>query len=403
MAFAAWQATIVDDSGNVVPNAAIEVLREVAGQPPAQCYSDRNGSTPIGSTFNADSDGFVRFFVAGGAYQITATSGAFSRVWRYVAIGRASESDGGVVPTSVSTAWAFDSSTTDADPGSGEFRLNNATPASATAIYVDNNNVGGNDVTAWLATLDDSGDGTVRGLLTICDPEQPTEVFRIYAVSGTVGGASDSPDPGYRTLAVTHIAGAGSFTAGAEYSFSFSPRGPAGEGSGDVSSSLTLTAGAGLTGGGDLSTNRTFDVGAGTGIVANANDVAVDKASDANVRAAASNKVITSDLLESAAAFVALTDAATVALDWDAGVNFSLQLTTNRALGNPTNGQPGTWRTIYLSSDGGPDALSFGNQYFGPAVADPPADVTTTMNYVLAIYCVTASAFVVSAIPVDVS
>lgn len=38
---------------------------------------------------------------------------------------------------------------------------------------------------------------------------------------------------------------------------------------------LTLTAGAGLTGGGDLSANRTFDVGAGTGITVNANDVAL--------------------------------------------------------------------------------------------------------------------------------
>jgi hypothetical protein len=99
MAFAAWQATIVDDAGNVQENASIEVLRDIAGQPPAQCYSDRNGTDPIGSTFNADSDGFVRFFVAGGAYQITATLGAFSRVWRYVAIGTAGETDlAGITP-----------------------------------------------------------------------------------------------------------------------------------------------------------------------------------------------------------------------------------------------------------------------------------------------------------------
>lgn len=39
----------------------------------------------------------------------------------------------------------------------------------------------------------------------------------------------------------------------------------------------TLTAGNGLTGGGDLSTSRTFDVGAGSGILSNANDVAVNQ------------------------------------------------------------------------------------------------------------------------------
>lgn len=45
---------------------------------------------------------------------------------------------------------------------------------------------------------------------------------------------------------------------------------------GSVATSLTLTAGAGLTGGGDLSANRTFTVGAGDGITVNADDVAVD-------------------------------------------------------------------------------------------------------------------------------
>lgn len=39
---------------------------------------------------------------------------------------------------------------------------------------------------------------------------------------------------------------------------------------------VTLTAGAGLTGGGDISANRSFAVGAGTGITVNADDVAVD-------------------------------------------------------------------------------------------------------------------------------
>lgn len=39
---------------------------------------------------------------------------------------------------------------------------------------------------------------------------------------------------------------------------------------------VTLTAGAGLTGGGDISASRTFDVGAGTGVTVNANDVAVN-------------------------------------------------------------------------------------------------------------------------------
>jgi hypothetical protein len=40
--------------------------------------------------------------------------------------------------------------------------------------------------------------------------------------------------------------------------------------------SVSITAGAGLTGGGDISSTRTLDIGAGDGITVNANDVAVD-------------------------------------------------------------------------------------------------------------------------------
>ena len=44
-------------------------------------------------------------------------------------------------------------------------------------------------------------------------------------------------------------------------------------GGGDVQHTLTLTAGAGLTGGGDLSANRSFDVGAGPGITVNPDSI----------------------------------------------------------------------------------------------------------------------------------
>lgn len=168
---------------------------------------------------------------------------------------------------------------------------------------------------------------------------------------------------------------------------------------GAVQTSRSVASGAGLTGGGDLSADRTLAVGAGTGILANADDVAVDKASDANVRAAASNKVLTTDLIESASALVALTDAAPVAVDWDAGVNFSLTVTTNRQIGNPTNGQPGTWRTITVQGNDGTDrTITFGNQFLGsvPTITDCDSGIW----YLLTLFCVTASHFHASAIKV---
>ena len=48
-----------------------------------------------------------------------------------------------------------------------------------------------------------------------------------------------------------------------------------------VTSDLDLIAGAGLTGGGTLAADRTFAVGAGTGITVNADEVAIDTASEA--------------------------------------------------------------------------------------------------------------------------
>jgi hypothetical protein len=60
--------------------------------------------------------------------------------------------------------------------------------------------------------------------------------------------------------------------------------------------SVTLTAGNGLTGGGDISSNRSFAVGAGTGVTVNANDIAIgqDVATSANVTFATAS--ITQDL-----------------------------------------------------------------------------------------------------------
>ncbi|MCV0371708.1 hypothetical protein [Filomicrobium sp.] len=144
---------------------------------------------------------------------------------------------------------------------------------------------------------------------------------------------------------------------------------------------ISLSASTGLTGGGDLSANRSF---------------AIDKATAANVRAAVADKVLTSDLVESAATPVALSDAATVAIDWDGGINFTLTVTANRVLGNPTNGQPGTWRTVYVQGDDGTArTITFDTQYGG----DVPSltDIDSTKKYLISIYCVTATHFLATA------
>ena len=90
------------------------------------------------------------------------------------------------------------------------------------------------------------------------------------------------------------------------------------------------------------------------------------------------------------------TDAATVAVDWDAGIYRTLTITANRILGNPTNGQPGTWRTIRVQGDTATDrTLTFGNQYLN--VLPTLVDIDSAQPYLLTVFCHTSSAFYVYA------
>ncbi len=96
MPLASRSMTVQDTAGNVRPYSWVSVLREdVAGSPPALLYSDRDGLVPLGNPVQTDENGFIQFFVIGGAYRIEAyeTTSTFSKVLRYEAIGRAAESD----------------------------------------------------------------------------------------------------------------------------------------------------------------------------------------------------------------------------------------------------------------------------------------------------------------------
>lgn len=112
--------------------------------------------------------------------------------------------------------------------------------------------------------------------------------------------------------------------------------------------------------------------------------------------ASSGNRALVAEHLSTAAAYVTLDDASTVAIDWKTGINFSLTIAGNRTLGNPTNGIPGTDRSILIQGNNSTDrTLSFGNQYGG----DLPTltDIDNGKWYRLVISCITASHFVVAA------
>lgn len=90
MALAHVEFDATDESGNLLSNVQARVELEGGGL--VSIYSDRAGSTPY-SNPQTFADGKISFYVAGGAYKITLTSGAFSRVLRYRASGLLQEKD----------------------------------------------------------------------------------------------------------------------------------------------------------------------------------------------------------------------------------------------------------------------------------------------------------------------
>lgn len=79
-------------------------------------------------------------------------------------------------------AYSFDTSTSMADPGSGDVRFNSGTIASVTAIAISDTDDEGNDQDGFLDTWDDST-STVKGLLVISTADGQVIVFEVTAIS----------------------------------------------------------------------------------------------------------------------------------------------------------------------------------------------------------------------------
>jgi len=81
-------------------------------------------------------------------------------------------------------------------------------------------------------------------------------------------------------------------------------------------------------------------------------DATVSFATGADLRTATSTtKALTPKSVADAAALVALTDAATIAVDLAAGTNFTVTLAGNRTLGAPSGAKPGMSGTILIKQD----------------------------------------------------
>jgi len=174
-------------------------------------------------------------------------------------------------------AYNFDTSTTDADPGSGDIRFNNGTYASATAIYIDDVDANGVTTSTDVLTWDDST-STIKGYLHIVDTNDPTTYAR-FSITGSSTDAS-----GYNKLAVTHLASNNTFSAADNLSVHFTRQGDKGDtGSTGATGSTAGTSGLGMTWN---SSTSDADPGAGkiafnNGTVSSVSILYVDDADDA--------------------------------------------------------------------------------------------------------------------------
>lgn len=164
----------------------------------------------------------------------SATNAANSATSASTSASNASSSATAAANSVAALPFNFSTTTADADPGAGNFRLNNAAPGSATAAYIDNTDGDGVTATGVLDSWDDSTN-TVRGVLTIRSKTDAT-IRHVYNVTGSVVDGT-----GYRKLTLAYVSGSGSLTNAMGCWLIFSRAGDAGSGVGDVTGPAAST------------------------------------------------------------------------------------------------------------------------------------------------------------------
>ena len=115
-----------------------------------------------------------------------------------------------------SALFQYSTTTADADPGAGKFRLNNATISSATILYIDDLEFNGTDVSAWVQSWDDvTGNDTNRGRIRISKANS-LDTWMVFKVTGAITDAT-----GYSKVTLVYIDSAGTFTNDDTFFISF--------------------------------------------------------------------------------------------------------------------------------------------------------------------------------------
>lgn len=132
MSLPIWQATIVNEFGDIIPSATITVKDEATGLG-LTVYSDRNGASDLGTNgvFTAGADGFAQFFAPAGNYSINAKQpiNGFEKTFDFVVLtGTAATKNTGTgagdVPLNSDLPTFGSAATKDTGTGAGDVPLN---------------------------------------------------------------------------------------------------------------------------------------------------------------------------------------------------------------------------------------------------------------------------------------
>ena len=265
----------------------------------------------------------------------------------------------------VAINWLFDDAIVVEDPGTGDFRFNNATISAATLIIVSAQagSAGNPDVSDFVDTWDDSNNPTGRGFIVIRKQGAPS-FFAIFNVTGNItDNGTDLEIP------VTFVDGNGALTDTDSIFFQFTrtgDRGATGAGTGDLLAANNLSDVASAA---TSRTNLGLQIGvnvAAFNAAAVFTDVAQEFTRQQNFNA------------------TTLSDGANIAWDLSQNQVVSVTLGGNRTLDNPTNQKDGATYIITIKQDAtGSRTLSFGGAYQFPGGTAPTLTAAANSEDVL--------------------
>ncbi|TPI14100.1 hypothetical protein FJW06_12425 [Mesorhizobium sp. B4-1-3] len=205
---AAGSATAAAGSASAASTSATNAATSAANAGNSATAASGSASTAAGS---ATSAGTSASAAAGSASAASSSATAASGSATNAATSATNASASAVAAANAVAAlgYTFSTSTTDADPGNGTLRLNNASVASATAAYIDNLDSSGATVSGVLDTFDDSTN-TIKGQLTLRSKASAAIAY-VYNVTGSVVDGT-----GYRKLTLAYVSGAGTLPTTAD-------------------------------------------------------------------------------------------------------------------------------------------------------------------------------------------